>query len=69
MGQERKVKEKEGERRREVWEPLDEQQACVCVFVRVCAYVHKPTVFSSLSISLRLPAVQMRRKAKEEGGE
>lgn len=33
----------------------------------MCAYVHKPTVFSSLSVSLRLPAGRMRRGAKGGG--
>lgn len=52
-------------------EPLDEPPAsvCVCGVFFMCAYVHRPTVFSSLSVSFRLPAGRMRRGANRGGVE
>lgn len=51
------------------------QPACVvlcCVVFGVClclcACAHGPAVFSSLSVSLRLPAGRMRREERKRGG-
>lgn len=67
-------REKGGDRRGEVREPLDAQPAsqpvlcCVVFGVCLCACAHGPAVFSSLSVSLRLPAGRMRREERKRGG-